>query len=55
MGLFFPYFLQEERFFLLLGFQVVLKTRVKLHVDTENLEEYFNFGEPVLLVINSNY
>jgi len=54
-GIIFSLFSAGGTFFLLLGFQVVLKTRVKLHVDTENLEEYFNFGEPVLLVINSNY
>tara|TARA_B100001971_G_C17813243_1_gene345182 strand:- start:292 stop:543 length:252 start_codon:yes stop_codon:yes gene_type:complete len=54
-GIIFSLFVAGGTLFLLWAFQVVLKTRVKLHVGTENLEEYFNFGEPVLLVINSNY
>ena len=41
--------------FLLWAFQIVLKTRIRSHMDTENLEEYFNFGEPALVVINSNF
>jgi len=54
-GIIFSLFSAVGTLFLLWAFRIVLKTRVKSHVGAENLEEYFNFGEPALLVINSNY